>query len=257
MLPIGATVRFVRDAREGEGPLAGLLRGLEAASTELALVAGGDMPDLSTAVLLEMLRVAGEAPVDAVALQDGDRFRPLPSLRAGRSRRATPRTRCCTRGNAPSARCWTRSASPSSTSRRGRAGPRPRHALRHRRACRSGVADRRADGVGSSPCRTTRSGSATSRCSRYARGGRRSRSRMKRPGQDVDWPAERAAYPWAFDGDDALAVARARVPRCGRPPATCSSTPASARSARTRRGPSDARRARGRGSTSAPCATSC
>ena len=38
------------------------------------------MPDLSTAVLLEMLRVAGEARVDAVALPDGDRFRPLPSL---------------------------------------------------------------------------------------------------------------------------------------------------------------------------------
>ena len=79
-MPIGAAPRFVRDAREGEGPLAGLSRGLEAASGELAIAAGGDMPDLSTAVLLEMLRVAGEAPVDAVALQDGDRFRPLPSL---------------------------------------------------------------------------------------------------------------------------------------------------------------------------------
>ena len=38
------------------------------------------MPDLSTAVLLEMLRVGAEASVDAVALQDGDRFRPLPNL---------------------------------------------------------------------------------------------------------------------------------------------------------------------------------
>ncbi len=38
------------------------------------------MPDLSTAVLLEMLRVAGEARVDAVALADADRFRPLPCL---------------------------------------------------------------------------------------------------------------------------------------------------------------------------------
>jgi molybdenum cofactor guanylyltransferase len=79
-MPVGANARFVRDAREGEGPLAGLLSGLEGVSTELALVAGGDMPDLSAAVLLEMLRVAGEASVDAVALQDGDRFRPLPSL---------------------------------------------------------------------------------------------------------------------------------------------------------------------------------
>jgi molybdopterin-guanine dinucleotide biosynthesis protein A len=79
-MPLGASARFVRDAREGEGPLAGSLSGLEVASTEFAFVAGGDMPDLSTAVLLEMLRVAGEAPVDAVALQDAGRFRPLPSL---------------------------------------------------------------------------------------------------------------------------------------------------------------------------------
>jgi molybdenum cofactor guanylyltransferase len=79
-VPLGAHVRFVRDAREGEGPLAGLLAGLEAVTSDLALVAGGDMPELSTGVLLEMLRVAGEAAVDAVALADGDRFRPLPSL---------------------------------------------------------------------------------------------------------------------------------------------------------------------------------
>jgi molybdopterin-guanine dinucleotide biosynthesis protein A len=79
-VPIGASARFVRDALEGEGPLAGLLAGLEAVTSDLAIVAGGDMPELSTAVLLEMLRVAGEAPVDAVVLQDGDRFRPLPAL---------------------------------------------------------------------------------------------------------------------------------------------------------------------------------
>ena len=79
-MPFGANARFVRDAREGGGPLAGLLSGLEGVSTELVLVAGGDMPDLSTAVLLEMLRVAGEASADAVALQDGDRFRPLPNV---------------------------------------------------------------------------------------------------------------------------------------------------------------------------------
>jgi molybdopterin-guanine dinucleotide biosynthesis protein A len=79
-VPLGANVRFARDVRSGEGPLAGLLAGLEAATSDLAIVAGGDMPELSTAVLVELLRVAGEAPVDAVALQDGDRFRPLPSL---------------------------------------------------------------------------------------------------------------------------------------------------------------------------------
>lgn len=79
-MPVGARARLVRDAREGDGPLAGLLSGLEGSSTELAFVAGGDMPDLSTAVLLEMLRVAGEAAVEAVALRDAGRVRPLPSL---------------------------------------------------------------------------------------------------------------------------------------------------------------------------------
>lgn len=79
-IPANATARFVRDAREGEGPLAGLLGGLEAVSTELAVVVGGDMPDLSTAVLDEMLRAADPGSAAAVALQDGDRFRPLPNV---------------------------------------------------------------------------------------------------------------------------------------------------------------------------------
>jgi molybdenum cofactor guanylyltransferase len=79
-MPPGAAVRVVRDLRSGQGPLVGLVSGLEAASTELAFVAGGDMPDLSTAVLLEMVRVIAETGDDAVALADGDRFRPLPSL---------------------------------------------------------------------------------------------------------------------------------------------------------------------------------
>lgn len=77
-LPSGSTTRLIRDPREGEGPLAGLLTGLRAVTTELAIVAGGDMPELSSSVLLEMLRVAGEAGVDAVALQEDERFRPLP-----------------------------------------------------------------------------------------------------------------------------------------------------------------------------------
>jgi len=79
-MPIGAAIRFVRDPREGEGPLAGAHAGLLAVGTELALLTGGDMPDLQTRVLLEMLRVAADADVDAVALQDGRRFRPLPSV---------------------------------------------------------------------------------------------------------------------------------------------------------------------------------
>jgi molybdenum cofactor guanylyltransferase len=78
--PPGLAVRLARDAREGEGPLAGLLSGLSATTTELALIAGGDMPGLVTGVLIEMLRVAAGAPVGAVALQDGERFRPLPMV---------------------------------------------------------------------------------------------------------------------------------------------------------------------------------
>ncbi len=38
------------------------------------------MPSPVLAVLREMLHVADEAPVDAVALGDGERFRPLPSV---------------------------------------------------------------------------------------------------------------------------------------------------------------------------------
>lgn len=79
-MPTGLATGFVRDAREGEGPLAGLSRGLEAASCDLAIATGGDMPDLAAGVLREMLRAIGEASDDAVALQDGDRFRPLPCV---------------------------------------------------------------------------------------------------------------------------------------------------------------------------------
>lgn len=79
-MPPGVPVRFARDAAEGEGPLAGAYAGLLAAGTELAVLVAGDMPELVTPVMLEMLRVAREAPVGAVALQDGDRFRPIPSV---------------------------------------------------------------------------------------------------------------------------------------------------------------------------------
>jgi molybdopterin-guanine dinucleotide biosynthesis protein A len=65
---------------EGRGPLAGLHAGLSVARADRALVAAGDMPDLQTRVLLELLHVADDAPVEAVALQDGDRYRPLPCV---------------------------------------------------------------------------------------------------------------------------------------------------------------------------------
>jgi molybdenum cofactor guanylyltransferase len=78
-LPPGVRASF--DPTRGEGPLAGLQAGLlSAAGADLVIVVGGDMPDLRTPVLREMLLVAENAGVDAVALQDGDRYRPLPSV---------------------------------------------------------------------------------------------------------------------------------------------------------------------------------
>ncbi len=78
VMPPGTPARFVRDAREGEGPLAGAAAGLAAVDRDLTVIAGGDMPELSTAVVFHMLEVALHAEVDAVALQDDERFRPLP-----------------------------------------------------------------------------------------------------------------------------------------------------------------------------------
>jgi molybdopterin-guanine dinucleotide biosynthesis protein A len=80
-LPPGVHVSVVHDATADQGPLAGLLAGLGgSAGAEMVVVAGGDMPDLRVPVLLEMLRVAGEAPADAVALNDAAGMRPLPCV---------------------------------------------------------------------------------------------------------------------------------------------------------------------------------
>lgn len=79
-LPIGIPSRVTRDAAEGEGPLAGVHSGLGAVRTDHVLVAAGDMPDLQTPVLLELLRTAGEGQADAVVLRDGNGWRPLPAV---------------------------------------------------------------------------------------------------------------------------------------------------------------------------------
>ncbi len=85
-MPAGVPVRIARDPTEGAGPLVGLLAGLRVLPSPVALVTGGDMPDPQTRVLLEMLRVANAADVDAVVLQDADRYRPLPCVvRVGRA----------------------------------------------------------------------------------------------------------------------------------------------------------------------------
>jgi molybdopterin-guanine dinucleotide biosynthesis protein A len=76
-LPAGVTV--THDLQEGAGPLAGLHTGLLAAiRSEAVLVAGGDMPELQPDVLRLLLASLDEASVDAAALADGDRSRPLP-----------------------------------------------------------------------------------------------------------------------------------------------------------------------------------
>jgi len=88
-LPTGAPVVVAHDAVEGQGPLVGVSAGLGEVRTDLALVTAGDMPELPRAVLIEMLNVALVGPAEAVALQDGGTFRPLPCvLRAAAARHA-------------------------------------------------------------------------------------------------------------------------------------------------------------------------
>jgi len=80
-LPSDVPVRVVHDAAEGRGPLAGLSAGLASiAGDTLAVVAGGDMPDLRVDVLREMLRAVAPRRVEAVALEEGESFRPLPCV---------------------------------------------------------------------------------------------------------------------------------------------------------------------------------
>ena len=79
-LPAGVRVRIARDAKEGQGPLAGLASGLRSTSSKFTLVAAGDMPDLQVAVLEELIRVAERDQADAVALEEGGSIRPLPAV---------------------------------------------------------------------------------------------------------------------------------------------------------------------------------
>jgi molybdopterin-guanine dinucleotide biosynthesis protein A len=79
-MPAGAAVAFARDAVAEDGPLRGLAAGLEAANAEWVVLAGGDMPDLQPAVLLEMLRAGVETGIVAVSLADGGKERPLPCV---------------------------------------------------------------------------------------------------------------------------------------------------------------------------------
>ena len=84
--PIDRPVRLVTDPERHGGPLVGLLAGLEAVEQPLVIVAGGDMPTLSPAVLRAMvraLRVRGGGWGAVILASRGDRV-PLPAvLRTG------------------------------------------------------------------------------------------------------------------------------------------------------------------------------
>jgi len=80
-LPQGLDLVVVRDRANDQGPLAGLSVALEEVETDLAVVVGGDMPNMSPAVLELMLAVFDEDDdIEIVALQDGEKVRPLPCV---------------------------------------------------------------------------------------------------------------------------------------------------------------------------------
>ncbi|HKY88593.1 MAG TPA: molybdenum cofactor guanylyltransferase [Candidatus Limnocylindrales bacterium] len=72
----GVPIRIVRDAVDGAGPLAGLVAGLEAAGEGVALVVGGDQPDLRPELLRLLVSSLGTGA--AAVLADGDAPRSLP-----------------------------------------------------------------------------------------------------------------------------------------------------------------------------------
>jgi molybdenum cofactor guanylyltransferase len=77
---VPARARVANDATEGQGPLAGLAAGIASVTgSEIALVVGGDMPELQPAVLRAIVAaMASSTSVELAALDDGGRARPLP-----------------------------------------------------------------------------------------------------------------------------------------------------------------------------------
>ena len=78
--------RVVRDPVPDEGPLVGLVAGLEAVREPIAIVAAGDMPTLDADVLRLMVRTLqlGDEGIAAIALEWRGRLQPLPvALRTG------------------------------------------------------------------------------------------------------------------------------------------------------------------------------
>jgi len=71
-------VRLVHDPARFEGPLAGLLAGLEAAHGPVILVTAGDMPELQPDVIEALLAAFQRRGTEAAVLQQAGRSRPLP-----------------------------------------------------------------------------------------------------------------------------------------------------------------------------------
>ena len=74
-------VRIAYDAPSETGPVNALLAALRVTWTELAVIVGGDQPDLSQRVLLEMVRAArDESNAEAVVLREAGRAFALPCV---------------------------------------------------------------------------------------------------------------------------------------------------------------------------------
>lgn len=78
-VPRGSLV-FARDRLGHEGPLAGLAAGLHVVTSERAVVAGGDMPDLVPDVARALLRASEETGAVLAILADAGDGRPLPCV---------------------------------------------------------------------------------------------------------------------------------------------------------------------------------
>ena len=77
-VPLPANVTLVHDPVAFEGPLAGVLAGVRAASDPMVVVVGGDMPTIVGDVIEAMLVELAAPGVDAVVLEHDGLTRPLP-----------------------------------------------------------------------------------------------------------------------------------------------------------------------------------
>lgn len=77
-VPEDVQVVMVRDRRPEEGPLMGLSTALAEAAHPMALVVGGDMPYVHTAVLALLLAALADPTASVACLSDDESLRPLP-----------------------------------------------------------------------------------------------------------------------------------------------------------------------------------